>query len=97
MIACSHGTTKRFGKDRKGNPRRRCLLCGKTWTIRQPKLLGKMQVPVADAKLALLLLVEGMSIRGTARTTGIAGNTGNRSRSGVEKLVFASRGMHRVG
>jgi IS1 family transposase/transposase-like protein len=75
MIACSHGTTKRFGKDRKGNPRIRCVLCGKTWTIQAPKLLGSMQIPVADAKLALRLLTEGMSIRGAERSTGLARNT----------------------
>ncbi len=49
----------------------RCLTCGKTWTIREPKPLGDMRVPVADAKLALRLLTEGMSVRGTARTTGM--------------------------
>ena len=75
MIACAHATTKKFGKDRKGNPRVRCLTCGKTWTIRQPRLLGKMIVPVESAKLALNLLTQGMSIRATERTAGIDRNT----------------------
>jgi transposase-like protein/IS1 family transposase len=75
MVACSHGTTKRFGKDRKGNQRVRCLLCGKTWTVQGPKPLGAMQVPVADAKLVLRLLTEGMSIRGAARSAEVAPNT----------------------
>ncbi len=75
MIVCAHAESKKFGKDRNGNPRHRCVLCGKTWTDRQPKLLGSMYVPAADAKRALHLLVEGMSIRATERTTGIDRNT----------------------
>ncbi len=51
-------------------------MCGKTWVEVQPvKPLGKMQVPVAEAKLALRMLAEGMSLRATARTTGLALNT----------------------
>ena len=68
MISCAHAETKRFGFDRKRNPRVRCLLCGKTWTIRQPNPLVEMRVPVETAKLALRLLTEGMSIRATERT-----------------------------
>ena len=76
MIACAHATTKKFGKDRKGNPRVRCLLCGKTWTERQqPKLLGKMIIPVEDAKLVLNLLTQGMSIRAAERITKIHRDT----------------------
>ncbi len=75
MICCSHSQTKRFGFDRNRNPRVRCLHCGKTWTIRQPRPLGAMRVPVETAKLALRLLTEGMSIRATERTTGIHRDT----------------------
>ena len=75
MIACAHSTTKKFGKDRKGNPRVRCLLCGKTWTIQQPKPLGEMRVPLDTAKLALSLLTEGMSIRATERITKVHRDT----------------------
>ena len=75
MIACAHSNAKRFGHDRKGNQRFRCLLCGKTWTVRQPKPLGDMRVPVDKAKLALRLLTEGMSIRATERTTGLHRDT----------------------
>ena len=56
-------------------PRVRCLTCGKTWTIREANPLGKMQVPLADAKLVLNLLTQGNSIRATTRITGVAGNT----------------------
>jgi IS1 family transposase/transposase-like protein len=77
MIApvCAHARTKKFGRDRKGNPRVRCLDCGKTWTIRPPKVLGGIRVPVETAKLALRLLTEGMSIRATERTTGLHRDT----------------------
>ncbi|MGE0538317.1 MAG: hypothetical protein AB7O68_25365 [Pirellulales bacterium] len=75
MIVCAHAQAKQFGRDRYGNQRFRCLLCGKTWTVREPKPLGTMRVPVADAKMALRLLTEGMSIRATERSTGINRNT----------------------
>ncbi len=76
MIACAHATTKKHGRDRHGNQRFRCLSCGKTWVEVQPvKPLGAMYVPVPDAKLALRLLAEGMSIRATERTTGIHRDT----------------------
>lgn len=75
MIACAHATSKRFGRDRKGNQRFRCQLCGKTWTEKQANPLGTMRVPVETAKLALRLLVEGMSIRATERTTGLHRDT----------------------
>lgn len=75
MIACAHREFRKFGKDRKGNQRFRCVMCGKTWIEEQPKPLGTMRVPVADAKLALRLLVEGMSIRATERTIGMHRDT----------------------
>ena len=75
MVACAHTSVKKHGRDRKGNQRVRCLLCGKTWVERKPKPLGVMRVPVADAKRALHLLTEGMSVRGTARTTGLSKKT----------------------
>ncbi len=76
MIAlCSHTSRKKFGKDRKGNQRYRCLACGLTWTEAQPKPLGDMRVPLETAKLALRLLVEGSSIRSTERITGLHRDT----------------------
>jgi len=71
MIACAHAETKKFGRDRKGNQRVRCLQCGKTWTIRQPNPLGVMRLPVDDAKLVLRMLVEGSSLRSAARIIGV--------------------------
>lgn len=75
MIVCAHAYTKRNGRDRHGNQRVRCANCGKTWTIREPKPLGDMRVSIDDAKMALRLLVEGMSIRATERTTGLHRDT----------------------
>jgi transposase-like protein/IS1 family transposase len=75
MIACAHAETKRDGKDRHGNQRLKCCLCGKRWTEERHKPLGEMRVPVESAKLALRLLVEGMSVRGTERTTGLHRDT----------------------
>jgi transposase-like protein/IS1 family transposase len=70
MIACAHATVKKNGR-RNGLQRYKCCLCGKRWTEERQKPLGDMRVPVADAKLALRLLVEGNSVRSTARITGL--------------------------
>jgi transposase-like protein/IS1 family transposase len=75
MIVCAHAQAKKHGHDRDGNQRYRCQLCGKTWTEAPPKSLGPMRIPLDDAKLALRLLTEGMSIRGTERATGLHRDT----------------------
>lgn len=75
MIVCAHSDCKKHGTDRKGNQRYRCLLCGKTFVEVAPKLLGDMRVSLDDAKLALRMLTEGMSIRATERTTGLHRDT----------------------
>ena len=71
MIACAHLHRKKNGKDPHGNQRYKCLSCGKRFVEKQPNPLGRMQIDIADAKLALRLLVEGMSVRATSRTTGL--------------------------
>lgn len=72
MIACAHSDYRTNGKDRHGNQRFRCKLCGKTWVeVRPAKPLGAMTVSVADAKLTLRLLVEGSSLRSAARISGL--------------------------
>lgn len=75
MIACAHANQKRFGRDRKGNQRFRCLFCGKTWTERKPRPIGDMRIDHADAVKVLEMLLEGVSIRSTVRITGIAKGT----------------------
>ena len=34
QIACTHDQTKPHGKDRKGHPRVKCVLCQKSWTVK---------------------------------------------------------------
>jgi transposase-like protein/IS1 family transposase len=75
MIACAHLQRKKNGRDRHGNQRYKCLLCGKRFSEPKDRPFGRMQVEIADAKLVLRLLVEGMSIRATERTTGVHRDT----------------------
>lgn len=64
---CQSEKTKKFGKDRKGNQRFRCLACEKTFQEVQDKPLGDMLLPMEKALSVLEHLVEGCSIRTTAR------------------------------
>jgi transposase-like protein/IS1 family transposase len=73
--ACRHTATKRYGKDRHGNPRVRCILCGKTWTKQEPKPLGEMRLEKSKAILCLRLLLECNSIRAVERITGVHRDT----------------------
>ncbi len=73
--ACQHTEPKKHGRDRKGNQRLRCKLCGETWTDDTPKPLGNMRISMKDAKLALGMLLEGMSVRATERLTGLHRDT----------------------
>jgi transposase-like protein/IS1 family transposase len=73
--ACRHNAVKRHGKDRYGNQRFRCILCGKTFVKQQPKALGEMRLEKSKAILCLRLLMEGNSIRSTERLTGVNLNT----------------------
>lgn len=64
---CDSAKTKKFGKDRKGNQRFRCLACEKAFQKSQDKPLGEMLLPMDKALSVLEHLVEGCSIRTTAR------------------------------
>lgn len=75
MIQCAHAQKQKHGRDREGNQRYKCCLCGKRFSEPREKPLGDMRVPVETAKLALRLLTEGMSIRATERTTGLHRDT----------------------
>lgn len=68
-LDCS-APAKRFGKDRKGNQRYRCLTCRKTFSERAERPLGDMRLPLDRALLCLNLLCEGSSIRAIERITG---------------------------
>ena len=61
--ACSHELTRKFGKDRKGNPRVQCALCGKTWTVAAPSVLGDMRIDLPLAESIIKHLCEGTSVR----------------------------------
>lgn len=73
---CQHDQhVKKFGKDRKGNQRYRCLDCGKTWTEQQVKPIGNLRIDTDKAVFALRLLLEGTGIRPTERLTGLHRDT----------------------
>lgn len=61
---------KRFGKDRKGTQRYRCLSCRKTFTTNE-RVEGKY-LPMDKAVLCLQLLVKGNSLGSTERITGVS-------------------------
>lgn len=72
---CSHEEARKHGKDRYGNQRFRCKLCGKTFVEEATKPLGNMQIERKTAEIALQLIVEGSSIRTVERVTGLHRNT----------------------
>ena len=67
--------TKRFGKDRKGQQRYRCLTCGKTFGEPKVKILDNMILAEGKALSVLQHLVEGCSVRSTERLTGVHRDT----------------------
>ncbi len=75
VISCQHESAKKHGRDRKGNQRFRCLLCGATFTESVAKPLGDMRINMKEATTALGMLLEGMSIRATSRLTGLHPDT----------------------
>jgi transposase-like protein/IS1 family transposase len=75
MIACGHPEIRKNGKDRHGNQRFKCAVCGKRFTEARQKPLGAMKVPVEKAKMVLRLLIEGSSIRSAERLTGVHRDT----------------------
>lgn len=77
MIApqCSHENRASKGKDRKGNQRWRCRRCGVTFTDNSQRPLGNMRIDLDKAAMALGMLLEGMSLRATARLLGMKHGT----------------------
>lgn len=72
---CTHEKAHKHGKTLAGLQRRKCADCGQTFTEDSPKPLGDMRIDLRHACTALNLLLEGMSIRATARVTGLDKNT----------------------
>jgi transposase-like protein/IS1 family transposase len=62
---------KKFGKDRKGNQRYRCGKCSKTFSDYVSRPLGRHTLQFDKAVQIVRLLMEGVSIRGISRLTGI--------------------------
>jgi IS1 family transposase/transposase-like protein len=77
MIAplCSHSKQTKHGKDRKGNQRWKCALCGITITEDKVRPLGDMRIDMDKAIPVLRMLLEGMSIRAAERITGMKRDT----------------------
>jgi transposase-like protein/IS1 family transposase len=59
-----------WGKDKHGNPRRKCKACRSTFGIIPARPLGAMRIDLDRAVLCLSMLTEGSSIRSTERITG---------------------------
>lgn len=70
-----NGRTKKFGKDRKGHQRYRCLSCNATFIEPYERPLGEMRLPWEKALSVIQHLVEGCSIRSTERITGVEKRT----------------------
>jgi transposase-like protein len=75
VISCQHESTKRHGRDRKGNQHFRCLLCGATFVEAGSRPLGDMRISMKQSVSALGMLLDGMSIRATERLTGLHRDT----------------------
>ncbi len=75
MICCAHPEWAKDGRDKFGNQRFRCKICGKRFVGPQSKPLGIMRLPVDKAKLVLRLLTDGSSIRSAERITRVHRDT----------------------
>jgi transposase-like protein/IS1 family transposase len=65
----------KFGKDRNGLQRYRCLACKKTFLEPHKRPLDDMRLPMEKAVSVIQHLVEGCSIRSTERITGVEKRT----------------------
>src|SRR5437773_4222102 len=76
-MVCHHceALAKKYGKDRKGLQRFRCVPCNRTFTEYQDKPLEGMYLPLEKATLVLNMLLEGMSLRAVSRLTGVEMHT----------------------
>ena len=94
-IKCSHPRTNKFGRNKCGTQRRRCLSCGSVFAEPRAKAFGYHRLPMEQIEKVVALLVEGMSLRAISRLTGIhketIGNilltTGNHCRGVFDALV----------
>src|ERR1043166_7274017 len=68
---CNHEARK-FGKDRQGGQRWQCVECRKTFSDRPANPPDDKRLSLDKTIQVLKLLTEGMSVRATVRTTGVA-------------------------
>jgi IS1 family transposase/transposase-like protein len=76
-MECStcQGETKRFGRNRNGSQRYRCLTCGCTFTDAATRPVDRRRLPLEKTVLCLRMLLEGNSIRSVERLTGVNRDT----------------------
>jgi transposase-like protein/IS1 family transposase len=74
-ISCQHDKSHKHGKDRQGNQRFKCALCGATFVEPVAKPLGSLRITMKEATTILGMLLEGMSVRAAERLTGICRQT----------------------
>jgi len=75
-LKCNHGTAKKFGVyGRRRIQRFRCRTCRATFSLPQPRPLGRHYLDLNRAVQVISLLTEGMSVRAAARISGVNRNT----------------------
>lgn len=74
-MLCCDWRPIRYGYTQNGQQRYRCKICGKTFIDYYDRPLDAMRIPLYVGLMALHLLVEGNTIRGTSRITGLEGHT----------------------
>jgi transposase-like protein/IS1 family transposase len=87
------GDSRKFGKTRDGQQRYRCKQCRQTFS--EPKPLAGIATDIDVAAKALNMLLEGMSIRATARLTGLDKDTVQRlmEQAGKQCSQFLANAM----
>jgi transposase-like protein/IS1 family transposase len=75
LATCQHERKQKYGKDRKGNQRFKCCLCGQTFGQETVKPLGDLRTDMKDATTIIGLLMEGMSVRACERLAGVCRQT----------------------
>jgi transposase-like protein/IS1 family transposase len=72
VVSCQHNKAHKHGKDRQGNQRYKCALCGQTFVKETAKPIGAMRIDLDKAALSLSMILEGLSIRSVQRLTGLS-------------------------
>src|ERR1044071_9850395 len=70
---CQHSAVKKFGR-RNNIKRYRCNSCSAVFTDQQPRM-GSHYIRQDQAEKALIMMLEGMSVRAISRITGIHRDT----------------------